>query len=130
MNKLVSKVQRLNQKAANLRHVIENVPPKLGELRQTVTAAVGQVQKLRAEIVSGVSSLRSENDEQLVRRLREIDEGSEVLEEAGVRLAEVEMDLGLNRRLIVQLERFERIDPTQLRALLNAGLGSGPWELS
>lgn len=119
MKKFVSKVQRLNQKAADFRQVAENAQPKIGELREAVISAVGQVQKLRSEMAAGVSPLRAENDGHLVALLREIDGASAVLAEAGVRVAEVEMDLGLNRRLIVRLDRLERVEPARLRALLN-----------
>ncbi len=119
MKKFASRVQRLNQRATDLRQALENAPPKIDRIRQAVTSAVGQVQKLRADIVTGVATLRSENDEQLVVMLREIDGATEVLEEAGAFLVGVEMDLGPNRRLIVHLERREDVGPTRLRALLN-----------
>lgn len=120
MKKFTDKVHRLSQRAAEIKHMIESVPPKVSEIRDAVTAATGQVQKLRADIISSVSTLRAETDTQLLSALREIDEAADVLAEAGVRLEGVDMDLGATRRLIVQLERIENVDGRRLQALLTA----------
>ena len=120
MKKITQRLQTLGQKATELRHVIESVPPKVVEIREAVTAATGQVQKLRADIVSSVATLRSENDTLLVTALHEIDQGTEVLAQAGVRLEGVDMDLGASRRLVVRLERVVDVDAARLQALLAA----------
>lgn len=120
MKKLASKVQRLSQRAAEIRQAIESVPPKISEIRETVATTTGQLQKLRSDIVSSVATLRAETDPQLLATLGEVDGMGDVLAEAGCRLKGVEMDLGPSRRLVVRLERSEDVGIARLRALLAA----------
>jgi len=120
MKKFTDKVQRLSQRAAALRQTIESVPPKIAEMREAFAASTGQVQKLRADLVASVSTLRAETDVQLIAHLREIDAGVEVLEEAGCRLHVVELDLGPQRRVVTRLERVDDVDADTLQALREA----------
>jgi hypothetical protein len=117
MKKFTERVQRVSQKAAEIRQTIERVPARVAEIREIGAMATGEVQKLRTELVSSLSTLRAETDDQLVTALREIDGDSETLLEAGFRLRGVDMDLGSVRRLKVHLERVSEVDPAAIRAL-------------
>ena len=120
MKNITSKVQRLSQRAAELKQFVEGVPPKLVEVRAAVKDATGQVQTLRADVIASVATLRAENDTQLIAALRELDAGAEVLVEAGCLLDRVDMDLGPTRRVVVNLERAENVDARRLKALIEA----------
>lgn len=120
MKRIPEKLQRLSQRAAELRQTLQNVPPKIVAVRESVAAATAEVQKLRADVLSSVATLRAETDEQLLGTLREIDGGVEVLAEAGCRLDRVEMDLGPARRLLVHLSRTSEVAPETVRALVVA----------
>ncbi len=118
MKNITSKVQRLSQRAAELRQAIESVPPKISEMRGALSAATGQVQKLRADILSNVATLRAETDTQLIAALREIDDNADVLAQAGCLLERADMDLGPTRRVTVNLERVENVDAPTLNHLI------------
>ena len=118
MKKIPEKLQRLSQRAAEIRQTIESVPPIISGLRDTVATATANVQKLRADLINSVATLRAETDGQLLTTLREIDGAGEVLAEAGCRLERAELDLGPARRLVVHLERVENVDSNNLRTLL------------
>jgi hypothetical protein len=120
MKKFSDKVHRLSQRAAEIKHAIESVPPKIAEIRDAAIAATGQVQKLRADILSGVSTLRAETDTQFITALREIDSAAEVFHEAGCELAGIDLDLGPARKIRVTLKWDDDIDANRVRALHQA----------
>jgi hypothetical protein len=138
MKRFAQKVQRLSRRAAELQQVVQGVPPRIVEIRDAVTAASTQVQKLRSDIAASVGTLRSETDTQLIATLQALDGHATVLGAAGLRLDRVEMDLGPHRRVVVRLERIEEVptaavqqllaehrDVPAVRALLTAALKAG-----
>lgn len=138
MKRFAQKVQRLSRRAAELQQVVQGVPPRIVEIRDAVTAASTQVQKLRSDIAASVGTLRSETDAQLIATLQALDSHATVLGAAGLRLDRVEMDLGPHRRVVVRLERIEEVptaavqqllaehrDVPAVRALLTAALKAG-----
>jgi hypothetical protein len=120
MKKIAGKVQRLSQRAAELRQAAAAVPPKLMEIREAVTGAAVELQKLRADLVATVSTLRAETDAQLMDRLREVDASADALAEAGYALEGVDFDHGPARKLRVFLVRVDDIDPHQIRRVAGA----------
>lgn len=120
MKKIATKVQEMARKADEIRRVVEGVPPKIAEVREAVASTVGHVQKLRSELMTGLGTLRLENEAQLVESLREIDANVAVLREAGCRLERTDLDLGPTRKLVVHLRRVAEIDAERVRALQEA----------
>ncbi len=120
MKRISDKVQRLGQRAAQVRQTIESLPPKLTHMRSAVANTTLEVQKLRSEIMTSVGTLRAENDDQLIAALREIDGGKETLAAAGCSVGTVDLDLGPTRKLVVRLWRSGRVSGPALRGLLEA----------
>ncbi len=120
MKTITGKVQRLAQRAAELKQLAESAPAKIAEARATLSAATADVQKLRADIISSVGTLRAETDTQLISVLRKIDGSADVLAEAGYLLERTDLDLGPTRRVTVTLERVEDVDETKLKHLISA----------
>ncbi|HEY1109084.1 MAG TPA: hypothetical protein VGE76_10645 [Opitutaceae bacterium] len=120
MKTITGKVQRLAQRAAELKQLAESVPGKVAEARATLATATADVQKLRADIISSVGTLRAETDTQLITALREIDGSADVLAEAGYLLERTDLDLGPTRRVTVTLERVEDVDEIKLKHLISA----------
>lgn len=119
MKTITGKVQRLAQRAAELKQLAESAPARIAEARATLSAATADVQKLRADIISSVGTLRAETDTQLISALREIDANADVLAEAGYLLERTDLDLGPTRRVTVTLERVEDVDEIKLKHLIS-----------
>lgn len=120
MKTITGKVQRLAQRAAELKQLAESAPAKIAEARATLATATSDVQKLRADIISSVGTLRAETDTQLISALREIDGSADVLADAGYLLERADLDLGPTRRVTVTLERVEDVDEIKLKHLISA----------
>lgn len=120
MSKFIHKVQALGNKAAQIKAAIESVPPRVAEMREAVAATAGQFQQLRSEVQSHVTALRSDNEEHLVETLREIDSHAATFREAGYELDDIEMELGLPQRLVVNLEKVEDVSHSKIRLLASA----------
>jgi hypothetical protein len=123
MKKFVTKVQELGNKAAQIKAAIESVPPRVQEVREAVAATAGQLQQLRAEVQSNVTSLRTETEDDLIETLREIDGAAATFREAGYQLYDTEMELGPSQRLLVHLEKLEDVSHPKLRSLIAAHQG-------
>jgi hypothetical protein len=119
MKKLFHKVQELRKKAAEIQHAVQAVPGKAAAVREALTMTAGELHQLRADVQSSLNGLRASNEERLLEAMREINNNSLVFEEAGYELTGMELDLSLNQRLAVRLEKFEDVSLTKLRALLD-----------
>lgn len=120
MKRIATKVQEMARRADEIRRVVEGVPPKIAEVREAVASTVGHVQKLRGELMTGLGTLRLENEGQMLESLREIDRNVEVLREAGCEVERADLDLGPTRKLVVHLRRVEDVDAEELRRLIDA----------
>lgn len=117
---LARKLQSLGKHAARLRQAVDAAPQKAARIRDAVAVTAGQFQQLRAEVQSGLESLRADNDDRLIASLREIADHRETLLEAGVELAGFEIELGVARRLIVRLQKVSDVPIPALESLAKA----------
>jgi len=124
MKKFVHKVQEIGNKAAQIKAALESVPPKVAEVRQAVAATASQFQQLRNDVQSQVTALRADSEDKLIETLREIDCSVATFREAGYELFDVEMELGIPQRLIVDLEKVEDISHSRLRTIAAANEGN------
>jgi hypothetical protein len=120
MKKFVRKIQGVGQKAHEIRQMVASAPPRFAELRETVLASAGQLQHLRADVQSAVTTLRTDSEERLIEALREIDAGVDVFRAAGYHLDDVEMELAIPQRLIVHLEKVADAGTATLRSLMQS----------
>lgn len=122
MKKFAKGVQRLSQRAAEIRQAVETMPAKAAELRETVVATAGQVQQLRGELVAGAAAVRAtvEAGADPAAVLRELEACAGVLAEAGFALEGADVDLAPVRRVRAHLVRTGVPSAARLRALLAA----------
>lgn len=109
MEKLLRRIQELGQQAAKVQQAVKAVPAKVGELRQSVTGALGQAVQIHADLRTALGQLKLGGEDALVEALQELDEGAELFARAGWQLDGVDLDLGLMPRLLVRLGREEEV---------------------
>jgi hypothetical protein len=123
MKRVIHRIQALGDKAAQLKQVVEGAPAVASSIRDAVTVTAGQLQQLRADVQAGVSGLRVEDEDRLLAALREVSASTEVFEQAGFELSGVDVELGLLRRIIVRLDKFEEVSASRLRSIHASSAG-------
>lgn len=118
MKRIIRKVQKLGEKAAEFSQSMSALPPKVAEIRQALTMTSSQMQQLRSQLQNSVADLRVDTEDRLVEALQEINGSTGVFQEAGYELGGVDMEVSPDRRLIVHLNRLEEAPPAVLRGLL------------
>jgi hypothetical protein len=120
--KLVARIQSLGRQANQLRQVVEAAPAQAARLRESVVLTVGQLHQLRSEIQSGISELRSDSGDQLLKVLGEVRDSTEVIRQTGFELAGVDLEIGLTagQRLLLLLRKLEDKPASAIRALVDA----------
>lgn len=120
MKRFAKGVQRLSQRAAEIRQVVDTLPARAAELREVVHATAGQVQQLRGDLAAGAAALRLPADADPAALLREVDACAGPLAEAGFAVEGADVDLAPLRRVRVHLARTGDVSPARLRHLLAA----------
>jgi hypothetical protein len=120
MKKFIRTLKQLSERAAQFQETLQQVPPKVAEIRQAVSLTSGQLRQLQADVQMNVASLKADNPDRLVDALHEINGSNEVFQEAGYELGHVEMELSPVPRLIVHLDRVEDTRDSVLQALSEA----------
>jgi hypothetical protein len=120
MKRFISKVQNLSQKAAELKAAMQQLPPKVAEVREAVAATTGQLQQLKSEIQFTVADLKAESADHLSEALQEINSSAETFAKAGFALHGVDLEISPVQRLLVHLTRVEDVHPSMLRSLVSA----------
>jgi hypothetical protein len=120
MKRFISKVQNLSQKAAEIKAAMQQVPPKVAEIREAVAATTGQLQQLKSEIQYSVADLKADHEDHLSEALQEINSSAEIFAKAGFVLIGVDLEISPVQRMLVHLARVEDVHATVLRALLSA----------
>ena len=117
MKKFARKLQQFSEKAAQVQRAIDAAPTQAAHIREAVLATAGQIQQLRADVLSSVSGMRSSDDARLVETIRELGNAGPAFAEAGFELESVELEMGLHQRLVVQLARVAEIPAARIRGL-------------
>jgi len=120
MKKFIRTLKSLSERAAQFQETLQQVPPKVAEIRRAVSLTSGQLRQLQADVQVNVASLKAENPDDLVEALHEINGSTEVFQEAGYELGHVEMELSPVPRLIVHLDRVEDVRDSILSSLTDA----------
>jgi hypothetical protein len=123
MKRVIHRIQALGEKAAQLKHAVEGAPAVAAGIRDAVAVTAGQLQQLRADVQTGVSGLRVEDEERLLAALREVSANTDVFEQAGFGLSGVDVELGLLRRIVVRLDKFEEVSLSRLRSIHASSAG-------
>jgi hypothetical protein len=118
MKNILSRIQRLGQKAVQVKLAVQAAPGKAAEMRQAVLMTAGQFQQIGAEMKASLTGLQTNNDEErLIASLREVDAGAGTFAEAGYLLRGVDMELGPAQRLVVRLEKVAESSASAIRLL-------------
>lgn len=120
MKQFISRVKNLSQKAAEIKAAIQQVPPKVAEIREAVAATTGQLQQLKSEIHHSVADLKADNESRLSEALQEINASAEVFVKAGFLLNGVDIEISPVQRMLVHLAKVEDVHTSVLRSLLSA----------
>jgi len=120
MKQFMSRVKDLSQRAAEIKAAMQQVPPKVAEIRETVAATAGQLQQLKSQIGYSVADLRADNEQTLSEVLQEVGGSEEVLLKAGFVLEGVDIELSPVQRLLVHLAKIEDVHGSVLRSLATA----------
>lgn len=120
MKQFISKVKDLSQKAAEIKAAMQQVPPKVAELREAVTSTAGQLQQLKSQIQYSVADLKADQEDHLSEALQEINNSKDAFEKAGFVLDGVDLELSPVQRLLVHLLRVEDVHASVLRSLVQS----------
>lgn len=120
MKQFISKVKNLSRKAAEIKAAMQQVPPKVAEIREAVTATAGQLQQLKHEIQFSVADLKADQEDSLSEALLEINNSAEVFAKAGFALNGVDLELSPVQRLLVHLALVAEVHASVLRSLHQA----------
>ncbi len=120
MKRFISRVQNLSQKAAEIKAAMQQVPPKVAEIREAVAATSGQLQQLKSEIHYSVADLKADQETALSEALQEINGSADVFAKAGFVLDGVDIEISPVQRALVHLLRVEDVHTSVLRSLIQA----------
>jgi hypothetical protein len=118
MKQFISRVQNLSRKAAEVKAAMQQVPPKVAEIREAVAATTGQLQQLKSEIQYSVADLKADHEDHLSEALQEINGSADVFAKAGFVLSGVDLEISPVQRLLVHLAKVEDVHAAILRSLL------------
>ena len=117
MKKFIRRVQNLSQKATELKAAMQQLPPKVAEVREAVAMTTGQLKQLRSDVQSSVADLKSDDEQSLSESLREINDASDVFRRAGYEIGGVDIELSPSQKLIVHLNRVRDVPLSGIRSL-------------
>lgn len=120
MKQFISKAKNLSQRAAELRTALQQLPPKVAEVRETIAATAGQLQQLKVDVQSSVTDLKADNEHRISHALLEIESSRGIFLDAGFELGGVELEISPVQRLLVRLRKLEEVPLSALRALIAA----------
>jgi hypothetical protein len=120
MKQFITNIKNLSQKAAEIKAAMQQVPPKVAEIREAVSATAGQLQQLKSQIEYSVNDLRADDETRLSEVLQEVGGSEEIFLKAGFVLGGVDIELSPVQRLLVHLHKVEEVHPSVLRALAAA----------
>lgn len=120
MKQFISRVKNLSQKAAEIKAAMQQVPPKVAEIREAVAATTGQLQQLKSEIHFSVADLKADNEDRLSEAMQEINASTDVFAKAGFVLSGVDLEISPVQRMLIHLTKVEDVHASMLRSLVSA----------
>ncbi len=119
MKQFISRVKNLSQKAAEIKAAVQQLPPKVAEIRETMVATTGQLQQLKSEIHFTLADLKADSEDRLSQALLEIKSSAQVFAKAGLVLRGIDLEISPVQRLLVHLHRKEDVHASMLRSLVS-----------
>ena len=119
MKKIMSKVQEIGKKAGEFKAAIDALPGKAAQIRETITMTAGELQQIKSSVQSTLQGLTATSEGHLLKAMKDINDHEASFEEAGYRLTDLEMDLGMAQRLSVHLKKIEDVSHSHLKNVLS-----------
>lgn len=118
MKRIVRRVQTLNERAAELTAAAGQIPNRVAELREAMTATSSQLQTLKSDIQVNVADLVVDREEDLSAVITTIAGHAPVLAQAGFLLDGLDVEVSPVQRIIVQLVRFKDVETLEIQPLI------------
>lgn len=123
MKRIVRRVQTLNERAAELTAAAGQLPKRVAEMREVMTATTGQLQSLKTDIQVNVADLVMNREDDFAAALAEITSHAPVLAEAGFLLDGLDIEVSPTQRVVVQLVRIGDAEPGEIEELMQKHQG-------
>lgn len=123
MKRIVRRVQSLNERAAELTAAASQLPKRVAEMREAMTATTGQLQSLKTDIQVNIADLIIDRDDDFAAALGEIAAHAPVLAEAGFLLEGLDIEVSPTQRVVVQLVRIGDAEPGEIEELIQKHQG-------
>lgn len=120
MKKFIQKIQRLGQRATELKEAVQRVPPKVAGIRNAVVLTGGQLRELGVQVQNSIAGLKADREDDLLNALREVNDSAGIIRQAGFELGGIDFELSPVQRLIVHLQRREDVRTAVLESLRDA----------
>jgi len=123
MKRIVRRVQTLNERAAELTAAASQLPKRVAEMREAMTATTSQLQSLKTDIQVNVADLIIDREDDFAAALAEISSHAPVLAEAGFLLDGLDIEVSPTQRVVVQLVRIGDAEPGEIEELIQKHQG-------
>ena len=120
MKKFINRAKDWSQKAVELKAALQQLPPKVAEVRETIAATAGQLQQLKTDVQSTVTDLKADNEQHISHAVQEINTSQETLLDAGFELDGLDLELSPVQKLLVRLNKLEDVSLSEIRSLISA----------
>lgn len=119
MKRIARRLQTLNERAAELSAAAGQLPNRVAEIREAMSATTEQLQTLKSDIQVNVADLKVEHEHGLSQAIAEIAGHATVIAEAGFLLDGLDVEISPIQRIVIQLVRFKDVDATAIQPLIN-----------
>jgi hypothetical protein len=118
MKRIIRRVQSLNERAAELTAVAGQLPNRVAELREAMTATTGQLHHLKSDIQVNIADLKIDHEDDIGAALVEVAGHAPVFAQAGFLLDGLDVEVSPVQRIIVQLVRQKDVETAEIQKLV------------
>ena len=97
---------------------IKNLKAKADKIRATIEEGSTTLRELREEVEGTVEKLKVDSEEKLMDTVTEIQESTDVFEEAGYELIGLRIEMGVNPKVVPRIRRIQDISDREFRRLI------------
>jgi hypothetical protein len=119
MKRIIRRVQTLNERAAELTAAAGQLPNRVAELREAMTATAGQLHTLKSDIQVNIADLQMDHEDDIGAALVEVAGHAPVFLQAGFLLDGLDVEVSPTQRVIVQLVREKDVEKSKIQDLVH-----------
>ena len=97
---------------------IKNLKAKADKIRATIEEGSTTLRELREEVEGTVEKLKVDSEEKLMDTVTEIQESTDVFDEAGYELIGLRIEMGFNPKVVPRIRRIKDISDREFRRLI------------